>query len=621
VKVSAHLVQNDLSELPEYPPRKQRVRRWLADPSGFGVTLFVVLVCAVVVDGLVSPLAFSRARLGLADQLLMWGRDMLGAGVLLVLLLGARRLWLNGQWSRKHPTVSVLTVLVASSVALVLVERLLGVNQFIDAPQATVARTALLFTVVTVVSVVVINATREHRETMGRLRHAAEALEATANASVAALSGERARVYARIATAFSQMVHDAKRSAAPLAQELNDLAEDVLRPLSRTLGANQDPFVAAGALHRPAPRLRQQLEVLLSRPLIRPNLFSAAVLFLLFRQSVVSPSPDVPLPPPGGAATGAVQLSVDWDGIAVFVVTLLVVTVSVYVVATVLQKVLQRVLPLVSPQARWLVALAAIVAIAGAALAGVTIAYSMPFLPGATDLLRQQALLGLVLPLSAVMIASTILDAVWRLGEENQRQIAAYNRQLQRHVARTNLQLTHERRSIARQVHNTVQASVSAARLTLDRLSEPDPVVFDTVTGRIADAVEQLRADAPAPGLAAQLDGLDTLWAGVATVTWSLDVTCERWLDADAVLASLVADIIYEGCANAVVHGQATQIDVTVGCEEEDDSVTVTVRDNGVLSLAPLPGMGSQILATVCTRWDLASTDNGTQLTAVLPRA
>lgn len=265
--------------------------------------------------------------------------------------------------------------------------------------------------------------------------------------------------------------------------------------------------------------------------------------------------------------------------------------------------------------------MAAIVVISASALGALSVVNQLPNVEDAIPPFTAQALFGIGVPLAALMVVGSVIQALFRLLSDTEARIETYNHALRQHVARTNAQLTHERRSIARTVHNTVQASVNAARLTLDRINEPDPAVFAAVTGRIADAVEQLRADQPAAGLAAQLDGLDALWAGVCAVSVRLEDQAGSRLDADAVIASLAGDIIYEACANAVVHGRANTIQVAVTFNDAADGVTVTVRDNGTLGRAVTPGTGSQILASVCTHWELTSGKNGTVLSATLPLA
>lgn len=561
--------------------------------------------------------------LSASEMLLLVARDVAAAVVMLFCLLLARAAWLRRAYARRHPYVMTVTLLVSALVGLSLAERVMEANVVLADPQTTVLRTVIWFAAVAAVTILAINAARQHRMIMGTLRRVSDELEATAEASAKALGGERQRVYERIADAFRQMIHDTSASTVATAQ-LQQLADGVLRPLSRDLVANTEQFVSVSAPTKPQLTLRERLDALVKRPLINPKLLSAAVLVLTFRQTLAATSSELtPVTQPAFDRPGQAGLSVsaDWDSIFQSIVTLVLVSASVYVTALVLSRIFGRVLPTVTPKARWVMSMAAIVVISASALGALSVVNQLPNVEDAIPPFTAQALFGIGVPLAALMVVGSVIQALFRLLSDTEASIETYNHALRQHVARTNAQLTHERRSIARTVHNTVQASVNAARLTLDRINEPDPAVFAAVTGRIADAVEQLRADQPAAGLAAQLDGLGALWAGVCAVSVELEDQAGSRLDADAVIASLAGDIIYEACANAVVHGRANTIEVAVTFDDAADGVTVTVTDNGTLGRAVTPGTGSQILASVCTHWELTSGKNGTVLSATLPLA
>ena len=598
-------------------PPARSVRVWLTDPSGFGLSLFGVLVAAVFVDVFVAPGAVTPRNLAFADAPAVIGSDIVATAVGLLGLRYGATWWLARPFARRHPSILVGTVFFMLLISFVVFAQLLPGTDTSGDDLAALLRTVLWLTAVALVALTAVNAGRQHLRVMAEAKQTAAALQGTLESSENLVQGERARVYERIAQAFSQMVGDAHATHA-MSHDLKSLADDVLRPLSNSLANDTSTFQPVAAPTMPKLGIGERFAHLLSRPLIQPGLLSAVVFVLTFRQTLNTPDsePFDVLPDVESAGTGF-AVSADWESFFVSLLTLFAVTASVYASAYVLSRLYAAVLPNVAVMWRWLLAVSAVVVVAGAALVTVGGVYAAfddtppPFSAG--------VLFGIVLPLGLVMAVSTVLQALFRLLDQNEAAVEAYNSQLRTHVARTNAQLIHERRDIARRVHNSVQAAVNAARLTLDQIGEPDPALFDQVTGRIADAVEQLLADAPAKGLTAQLDGLEELWSGVCTVSWTLDDAAGDQLDSDAVVASLVGDIIYEACANAVVHGHATRVEIAVVCEQAGAAVRVTVRDNGVLHRPVAPGMGSQILASVCTSWELEREGDETVLTAVMP--
>lgn len=598
-------------------PPARSVRVWLTDPSGFGLTLFGVLVAAVFVDVFVAPGAVTPPNVLLVDVPAVIGRDVVASAVALIGLRYVAIVWLARPFARRHPSIMGFTVFFTLLVSFIVFAQLLSGADAPGGDLAALLRTVLWLTAVALVALTAVNAGRQHLRVMAEAKQTSAALKGTLSASENLVQGERARVYERIAQAFRQMVTDTHATQAG-SGDLKALADDVLRPLSRSLANDTSTFQPVAPPTMPKLGVGERFAHLLSRPLIQPGLLSAVVFVLTFRQTLNAPhsEPFDVLPDAESSGTGF-AVSADWESFFVSLFTLFAVAASVYVSAYMLSRIYASILPSVAVMWRWLLAVGAVVVVAGAALVTVGGVYAAfddtppPYSAG--------VLFGIVLPLGAVMAVSTVLQALFRLLDQNEAAVEAYNSQLRTHVARTNAQLIHERRDIARRVHNSVQAAVNAARLTLDQIAEPDSAVFDQVTGRIADAVEQLLADAPAKGMPAQLDGLEELWSGLCTVSWTLDEAAGAQLDTDAVAASLVGDIIYEACANAVVHGHATRVEIAVVCEQAGAAVRVTVRDNGVLHRPVAPGMGSQILASVCTSWELEREGDETVLTAVMP--
>jgi len=83
------------------------------------------------------------------------------------------------------------------------------------------------------------------------------------------------------------------------------------------------------------------------------------------------------------------------------------------------------------------------------------------------------------------------------------------------------------------------------------------------------------------------------------------------------VIRSDVVEVVNEAVANAHHHGQATTAAVSI--REEADGIHVTVVDNGSTSVVGDPGLGTRLLRTASTSYNLAISPDGATLRVVLP--
>ena len=93
--------------------------------------------------------------------------------------------------------------------------------------------------------------------------------------------------------------------------------------------------------------------------------------------------------------------------------------------------------------------------------------------------------------------------------------------------------------------------------------------------------------------------------------------------DRHAIIGVITADGAtqpsHTGCANAVIHGRATTVRVTLGLLA-DSEVALQVEDDGRhRGTDRPPGLGSRALEDSCTSWELAQAPEGTTLRATVP--
>lgn len=162
-----------------------------------------------------------------------------------------------------------------------------------------------------------------------------------------------------------------------------------------------------------------------------------------------------------------------------------------------------------------------------------------------------------------------------------------------------------ERRSIARDLHDTLGQDVTAIALEARRLKrhldEPGEVL--AAAERIADSSERIHSlsrnllrtlnvdDIDACGLNAALQGLCEQWEEQHRVACVL----HGHPSIDALprpLAVAAYRVVQEGLTNAARHAHASQVRVRLAPDEPQRALLITVEDNGASSAAAAPSAG-----------------------------
>ena len=109
-------------------------------------------------------------------------------------------------------------------------------------------------------------------------------------------------------------------------------------------------------------------------------------------------------------------------------------------------------------------------------------------------------------------------------------------------------------------------------------------------------------------------------WEGVCTIATTMDTEAAATLDNDELCRSCLRDVLTDAISNAVRHGDASIIAISISLV--GDEVLVRVGDNGATpGYAAIPGLGTRLLEECSTRWSSEATNDGYLLTASLPVA
>lgn len=203
------------------------------------------------------------------------------------------------------------------------------------------------------------------------------------------------------------------------------------------------------------------------------------------------------------------------------------------------------------------------------------------------------------------------------------RELTAAVTSLDHGVARTNQRLRLERERLARIVHGPVQDRLVAAG---ERLLAA-PVEGEAAIRHASELIDEAERLIAGPEvtpveLAPLLDGIATVWGGLATMTYRIDERVAEALRYDDAAAETAAEIIREGVSNAVRHGRSKRIEVLVTARGTDAFVVEVVGDGCATAERTRVGLGTRFLEASTLEWRLErGVESGSRLRAVIPWA
>lgn len=158
--------------------------------------------------------------------------------------------------------------------------------------------------------------------------------------------------------------------------------------------------------------------------------------------------------------------------------------------------------------------------------------------------------------------------------------------------------LDKQRRALANQIHGEVQSRLMNIVLQSEAGSEVQRDLAIRELANIADVIER----GPNQNLSFEeaIDGLIDTWGGFTKI--NIDDSIHQTAEDQK---STVFAIIEEGVANAFKHGLATEVWVSINNNE------LSIVDNGLGPKTNKPGVGTKILNSLSTDWDLSPHPNG----------
>ena len=178
-------------------------------------------------------------------------------------------------------------------------------------------------------------------------------------------------------------------------------------------------------------------------------------------------------------------------------------------------------------------------------------------------------------------------------------------------------QISNEQSDYAQYLHAEVQSQLTASKLLLLKAAESDFTAMSTETTRqVLARLEFLKTPyekkvARIPKV--RLEELTQTWRGLTRI--KMDLPPE--LETVSKNGEIISQLIEESVINAIRHGKAKNVKVTVWIE--GDVCKIEVQDDGKLKSTKKPGLGSTLFQVFAPDWKLKTNDAGTLATMSTP--
>jgi len=161
-------------------------------------------------------------------------------------------------------------------------------------------------------------------------------------------------------------------------------------------------------------------------------------------------------------------------------------------------------------------------------------------------------------------------------------------------------------KTLATELHGSVQAALNASAMRLALTPNPTPEDLDRVRQDIDNAMQRLGVNDYLDGQSIEelLEQICDLWEGSCEISYRLDPDASSALADDSAAAYCTLEVIREAVNNAIKHGDAKQIEIAASLDAE--VIELTVTNNGDATQLSTPGLGSSLYQELALDYKLS---------------
>lgn len=441
---------------------------------------------------------------------------------------------------------------------------------------------------------VIVGSAREHRSRLAQLITVNAALEQTQARIEQDLADEQSRALEQITADLQHEVDELDPNRPhESAEMLHHLAAGIVRPLSHEL-ANAVPTWKPREVPIEVPKVRAW-EVISRVPAGRPFMPVATAAALVS----------------AGLGTAIVLL-----GVPVAVAALAVGAPIAIAVLTVFNAAMAAIR---STWPSWIRPVAFVVfTVLASVAAAVFTTIMLPPGPDADRLIPSTFRYGLV----TVLLLAT-MKAYWTVRGDVLESLEKRGEKLRWSVVRARQVQWFRQRAISRILHGPVQSVLNAAAMRVDAARAKGNAmtpVLDDARRELQDVFDLMRtSETGSASLSVSIEQWSAVWSALCDIRFDVEPDANHALEQDPVCRTIVSEIITEGISNAIRHGAAHNIDITVARRGEG-LVRLTIANDGMPPREDSgAGLGSRLLDECAIAWRREQRSSSTVLKADLP--
>lgn len=235
------------------------------------------------------------------------------------------------------------------------------------------------------------------------------------------------------------------------------------------------------------------------------------------------------------------------------------------------------------------------------------------FNPG--DGFEQRIVTSVVLFMPLFGIPLGLGRAVVKQLQANVSELRATDARLSREVSRLCMHQWSTQRSLARALHGPVQAMIAAASAQVSDGGNPHRIIAQ-LHDQLSEQLDPHNVRSADADWRETLRRVQATWQGLCEVRTDIDDQATRLLDSDAIGAEIAMEVVSEAVSNAVRHGKASRVDVTM--LGEAGQLDLTITNEGLALAGGGSGLGTTILQDCALNWRRETTDSGVSLNVSL---
>lgn len=211
---------------------------------------------------------------------------------------------------------------------------------------------------------------------------------------------------------------------------------------------------------------------------------------------------------------------------------------------------------------------------------------------------------------------------VAHLGEVRLSEMTTARREMSLEASEVRRRAWLRQRHIAHALHSAIQSRVHAeSQLVRSGTGDITAVESTRITATLNSMFDILRdTGGAAPDSVGELRRAIEFWSGMCSIDFALDATVESLLERDSDLAETVLVTSLEIINNAIRHGKATRMTLSI-TPASRDLIRIEATNNGSALADVEPGLGMSMFDELTVQWSLATNGETTFMGYVAARA